>query len=109
MSDILKLNRKCRPSLGSCGVKPLTRETHEYLISSYMIWPLIVTFGYITTAPLQCLAVVVAFGVSGFLFYNLLVAMVQMSHHQKKRLCTSQWIFCITTFIFALKIGWVLS
>jgi hypothetical protein len=109
MSDILKINRKCRPSLGACGVKPLTREMHEYLVTSYLIWPLIMTFGFITTAPLKCAAVVAAFVVMGFLFYNLLVAMVQMSHHQKKRLRTSQWIFCITALILALKIGWVLS
>ena len=48
------------------------------------------------------------FIVLGFLFYNMLVAMVQMSHGDKKRLHISQTLFCLTFFVLAVRVAWVL-
>lgn len=109
MDPVLKLNRKCRPSLSDCGVRPLDKKVHEYLISSYILWPLIVAFGNIHGNFILLFAIFAAFLIMGFLFYNLLVALVQMSHEPKKRLRIAQWIFCTTFFVLAVRICWVLS
>ncbi|MCP5535647.1 MAG: hypothetical protein H7A51_05350 [Akkermansiaceae bacterium] len=109
MDPVLKLTRKCRPSLNDCGVKPLTREMHEYLVSSYLVWPLIAGLGNVGGSIVVLCSIVATFLVLGFLFYNLLVALVQMSHDDKKRLRISQAIFCLTFLVLAIRIGWLLS
>lgn len=109
MEPMFNLMKKRRPSLGECGVKPLTREMHEYLVSSYILMPVIVAFGHITTNVNYAACVLFGFLVLGFLLYNMLVAFVQMSHDEKKRLLISQGIFCSTLLILVLRIGWVLS
>jgi len=109
MDPVLKLTRKCRPSLNDCGVKPLTREMHEHLISSYLVWPVIAAFGNVGGNIMILGAIFASFIVLGFLFYNMLVAMVQMSHDDKKRLHISQTILCLTFLVLAVRVAWVLS
>jgi len=109
MDPVLKLTRKCRPSLNDCGVKPLSRQMHEYLISSYLVWPVIVAIGNVGGNMMILGAVFASFIVMGFMFYNMLVAMVQMSHDEKKGLQISQTIFCLTFLVLAVRVAWVLS
>lgn len=91
-----------------CGVKPLSKDVHEYLISSYIMWPVICVLGADLNSGI-IVGIVAAFLVLGFLFYNMLVAMVQMSHNEKKRLRISQGIFCLTLLIMALRVAWLAS
>ena len=105
MEPVFNLMKKRRPSLGDCGVKPLNREVHGYLLSGYLMWPVITALSVSSVHPLAILGVFVSFIVLGFLFYNLLVAMVQMSHNEKKRLHISQWIFCVSVFVLVLRIA----
>ena len=108
MDPKLQLMRKCRPNLSDCGVMPLDKEVHQYLISSYILWPVIIAFGRITTSPLFVAAVVTGFVVLGFLFYNLLVATCQMSHLPKKRLLIGQGIFWTTVVVLVVRAMFVM-
>ncbi|WP_435894314.1 hypothetical protein [Oceaniferula spumae] len=101
--------KKRRPSLGVCGVKPLSREIHQHLIASYIMWPVLIVMGGFSTHISFYVAVCASFLVLGFLFYNLLVAMVQMAHDEKKRLRISQWIFYITLGLLTLRLMWIVS
>lgn len=104
MDPNLNLMRKRRPSLSDCGVRPLDRKVHHYLISSYLMWPLIFCLGLFQTKPLVVVSIVVSFVVLGMLFYNLLVSMCLMSHDPKKRLRTGQWIFYVSLGILTLRL-----
>ncbi|MBK1830751.1 hypothetical protein JIN77_08440 [Verrucomicrobiaceae bacterium R5-34] len=104
MEPLFDMMKKRRPSLNDCGVKPLAKEVHHFLLSSYLMWPVIVAFGHFSTNTTVAVSIIAMFMVLGFLFYNLLVAMVQMSHHPKKRLRISQWIFYVSLTVMVLRI-----
>jgi hypothetical protein len=98
--------KKYRPSLGDCAVRPLSKEMHGLLLSSYLMWPFIIVTGLSEASSLAILGVFVSFIVLGFFFYNLLVALVQMAHDMKKRLRISQWIFFFSLSVLVVRITW---
>ena len=102
MDPLFDIMKKRRPSMENSGVKPVSREVHGYLISSYLI--LIFTFCIGGYSALRIFCVCVAFVVMGFLFYGLLLAMVKMSHDEKKRLMIGQTIFIFCVLALALRI-----
>lgn len=103
MEPLFDMMKKRRPSLTDCGVKPVSKDIHAYLIPSYILWPL--TFSLGASSALQVFCICVAFLVMGFLLYSLLLAMVKMSHDEKKRLRISQGIFLLSILALAIRIG----
>jgi len=108
MSSKLEIMKKHRPSLSDCGVRPLSRKVHHYLMASYLLWPLTLVIGKITTETFFVLGVFSGFIVLGFMFYNLLVAMCQMSHEPSKRLKIGRWIFYVSLTLFIVRAIFVL-
>jgi len=103
MEPMQNMMKKRRPSLGECGVKPLSREMHQLLLASYIMWPMIMVMGQFSSHISYVLGVTASFSVLGFLFYNLLVAMVQMAQDEKKRLRISQWIFYVSLVVLTVR------
>lgn len=105
MEPLCNMMKKRRPSLGDCGVKPVSKDVHLYLIFSYLLWPL--TFSLGVSSALKIFCICVAFVVMGFLLYSLLLAMVKMSHDEKKRLKIGQMFFLGSVLILAIRVGWL--
>ncbi|MGB0993935.1 MAG: hypothetical protein ACPG32_15885 [Akkermansiaceae bacterium] len=107
MNNPPKIMSKRKPSMADCAVRPLDGIVHRYLLGSYLLWPLTFSWGYISSQPMVIFYICVSFAVMGFLLYNLLVAMVQMSHKPKKRLRIGQWLFFVSLGVFLLRVIWV--
>ena len=91
--------------MAASGVKPIAKDVHGYLISSYILWPL--TFMIGRESMLYSFVVCAVFVVMGFLFYGLLIAMVKMSNDEKKRLVISQSIFIVSIIALTSRIVWL--